>query len=227
MKLVIALFATLAVVASLAAKEPAKKKGISRAGSPPLPAIIKIVPAEGSEMAPATGLIQSELSGRALTFFQEANRATREQLALAAVIKAKDSSEQLKAVGETIGSAQVTESQKIAELAAAKHFPLATGTAGTRADELKALSGAKFEKAWVEQLIASSERSVAAYEAVEKSDDADLRAFAEKMLPVAKARLQIANRVGGRSVSSAAAPPPADAPRPIPPPIPAPVPVDR
>ena len=91
---------------------------------------------------------------------------------------------------------------------------------------MAALSGAKFEKAWIERLLAVSELSAAAYELGAQANDATIRSFAEKMLPIAQARLQMANRLGGRSVGAKPAPASRDPaePQPIPHPIAPPAP---
>lgn len=228
MKFALVLLASFAIAGPVVAKAPIKKKKSSSSAPQPYPSIIQTAPAVEAR-GTAGGLIQSELSGRTVQFLKDASQAGREQLVLAELVKAKESSEQLKAVAETVGAAQATESGKVADLAAARHLALAPLPASARMKELAALSGAKFEKAWVEQLIATSEASVAAYESVLKSDDAELRGFAEKMLPVAQARLQIAYRLGGRAVpvKSGSSSKEGDAPRPIPPPVPSPAPTAR
>jgi predicted outer membrane protein len=114
-----------------------------------------------------------------------------------------------------LATTQVTESKEVARLVAAKRVALGAGSAKALTDELSALSGGKFEKAWIERLISVNEAGVAAYEVGSKSSDADIRSFAEKMLPVAQARLQMANRLGGRSTPVKPAPEaPATPPKP-------------
>jgi predicted outer membrane protein len=219
MKSTFALCSTLALIVSAAAKEPAKKKTSTTPGA--YPSIIQLTPAEPGA-APPAGIIQSELGGREMEFLQTANETGNEQLALADLAKGRSGSEQIKAVADTLASTQVTESKEVARLAAAKHLTLRAGSAKALTDQLGALTGEKFEKAWVEKLIAINEAGAAAYEMGAKSSDADIRSFAEKMLPVAQARLQMANRLGGRSNAAKPAGPPAieaAAPKPSPAPV--------
>ena len=226
MKLIPVCLSVFLLTALAGAKEPAKKNRSTVPG--PYPAIIKMTPAGEQEKATPKARIESELGGREMQFLLTANQTGHEQLALAELAKSKDGSEQIKAVAETLASTQETESQEVARLAAAKHVTLRNESAKALTDGLLVLSGGKFEKAWIERLIAVNEAGAAAYELGAKSGDDDIRSFAEKMLPVAKARLQMANRLGGRSVAAApAAPvapqptaaPPSEAPQPIPPPL--------
>ena len=233
MKITLAFLSMFAVIASSLTKEPVKRAHITVPG--PYPSIIKMVAAGEPRQEAPKALIQSELGGREMHFLQTANRTGNEQLALAELAKTKSGSEQIKAVAETLASTQVTESKEVARLAAAKRLTLKVESAKALTDELAALSGGKFEKAWIERLITVNEADASAYEIGAKSDDADIRSFADKMLPVAKARLQMANRLGGRSVATKPAAPPAPdppapptseqpVPRSIPPPIAPPAP---
>ncbi|HYR58223.1 MAG TPA: DUF4142 domain-containing protein [Chthoniobacteraceae bacterium] len=208
MKILVALLGILALIVPVGAKEPAKKSRESAPGH--YPPIIQLNPAGEPQSAASKGIIQSELGGREVQFLQSANRAGQEELALAELARNKGSSDQIAIVAETIASTQATESKEVARLAEAKHIALAGAPAKAQADQLAALSGPKFDKAWIERLIAVSEESAAAYEAGAKSQDAEIRSFAEKMLPVANARLQVANRLGGRSVATKAATPAAN-----------------
>ena len=200
MKLTLALLSAFALLATAGAKEPAKKTRSTVPG--PYPSIIKIAPAEDPTQKAPGGVIQSELGGREMLFLQSANRAGQAQLALAELAKGRSSSEQVKAVAETLASTQVTENREIARLATEKHVALGDSAAKALTDEIAPLSGAKFEKAWIERLIAVTELGATAYEMGAKSDDAAIRSFAEKMLPIAQARLHLASRLGGRSVAA-------------------------
>ena len=214
MKLTFALLGAFVFVLSIEAKEPAREKKERSTVPGPYPSIIKIAPAGDPGRGTPGGIIQSELGGREMLFLQSANRAGQAQLALAELAKGRSSSEQIKSVAEMFGSTQLTENKAIARLAAEKHVTLGDTSAKALTDEIVAQSGAKFEKAWIERLIAVSELGAAAYELGAESGDAAIRSFAEKMLPIALARVQMANRLGGRSV---AAKPAESEPRTIPP----------
>jgi hypothetical protein len=233
MKFTPALLLSLTFSAATHAEEQSAKK-TRRTVPSPYPAIIQINPAGDAGQAAPAGIIQSELGGREMQFFQNATQAGQDLLALTDLAKSKGGSEQIKAIAEMLGTTQATESKEVARLAAAKKAPLARVAATAAVGDLAALSGAKFEKAWIERLIAVNESGLAAYEGGAKAADPDVRSFAEKMWPVAKARLEMAQRLGGKSAQPPTAPAPSAKPappvargggaQPIPPPIATPVP---
>lgn len=196
---------TFALASTLLARDPASPRS-SVPGK--YPSIIHLDPVP--EGTPAPGLFNSELSGRDIQFLKNASRIGADELALADLAKTKAASEQIKAVAETLGTAQATESKEIALLAASKKVALTSASASTVRQDFEKLEGPRFEKAWVERFIAVSEESVQSYEAAAKATDADIRAVGTKLLPVAGLRLQLANRLGGRSVA-----PPAPTPAPV------------
>jgi|GEM_PF-2730639 len=206
---------TLALAGSLGAKPPAGRSTVPGK----YPPIIQITPADPAAPEPAGGIYHTTIGGRELQFLQSARRSAAELLALAEVANAQTASEQIKSVAEMLGSMQATERGKLEEMAAARKLRAESAASGGIKKELGALSGARFEKAWVERLIGAAGASVESYAIGAKSTDAEVKAFAEKMLPVADARLQMANRLGGRSVN---APAPAPAPVEARPPVVAP-----
>jgi predicted outer membrane protein len=202
MKLTPLLLSTFAISAALHAKDPVKSDGTRSSLPGKYPPIIHLDPvAPGS---PEPGLFHSEMGGREVQFLKNASRIGADQLALAELAKGRGGSEQIKAIAETLGSTQATESKEIARLAASKKVTLPPASASTVKRDFEKLEGAKFEKAWVERLISVSEEGVQAYESGAKTTDADIRSFGEKLLPIARVRLQLANRLGGRSVAPAA-----------------------
>lgn len=208
MRATLTVLGAIALAATASAKEPGKKTRSTVPG--PYPSIIQMQPMGDPRTQARPGIIQSELGGRELQFLQLANQAGNDQSALVELAKRQGGSEQIKAVAEALASTQVTESKEVARIAVEKHVALSTTVTKAINDELGPLTGAKFEKAWIERLMQVNESAVTAYELGAKLDDADIRSLAEKMLPVAQARLQMANRLGGRSV----APKPEQTPQP-------------
>ena len=217
MKLLTAFAGIIALAGSLFAKEPDSRRSAPKSVPGPYPAIIQMPPADPAGQPPPKGLIQSELGGREMQFLRDAIRASREQIALARLAADKASSDQVMIVAETIGSAEATEHKELARLAEARHVTVEASP--VKFDALSALTGAKFEKAWIERLIEVSSASAAAYELGAGAQDPEIRNFAGKMLPVAKARLQVASRLGGLPVA-----PSAGRARPIAPPVEPPAP---
>lgn len=222
MKHTLPLVLILGLMAPAGAKEPQKKTRSTVPG--PYPSIIKIEPARGADQEVSKRIIQSELGGREMQFLQVANRTGNEQSALIELAKTKGASDQVKAVAEALSSTLAAESKEVGRIAKTKDVMLSP-VGPTFSEELSPLSGAKFEKAWIERLMAVNESAVTAYELGAKAEDVEIRSFAEKMLPVAQARLQMANRLGGRSIApkagSSSAPDAStpNRPQPIAPPI--------
>src|SRR6187402_2780801 len=106
MKIRLLLLTGLICVGSVSPSGAAEAKKGSKAAPGKYPSIIQMPPT--GEPAPVKGgLIQSEMGGREMQFFQDVNRAGREQLALAELGKTKSGSEQIKAIADTLAATQV------------------------------------------------------------------------------------------------------------------------
>ncbi|MGB8169195.1 MAG: DUF4142 domain-containing protein [Chthoniobacteraceae bacterium] len=227
MKFTLSVLGSFALVSFAGAREPVKKTRSTVPG--PYPSIIKMEPVGEPGSKEPRGIIQSELAGRDLQFLHLASQAGNDQAALIDLAKRQSNSEQIKAMAEAIEDTQIAENRELLRLARTKRVTLSPTVTKAIADEMTPLSGVKFGKAWIERLISINEASVAAYALGAQSKDAEIRSFAELMSPVAQARLQMANRLGGRSTPAKDVPalPAAVAPneirddstpRPIPPP---------
>jgi putative membrane protein len=63
-------------------------------------------------------------------------------------------------------------------------------------DEMQELSGAEFDKAYMDEMVADHEKDIALFEQqAEAGKDPDLRAFAEETLPTLRAHLELAQEV--------------------------------
>ena len=192
----IAMCLALAASGLAATKKPKKEK---------YPGIIEM-PAIPEVQEPASGkLITSEMAGRDIAFFKNAMEAGQLQAYLGELAKTKGDAEQVKKVGETFSSTQVEENKQIGRLAALKGVPLDTASpAGQKqlAEELEPLSGPKFDKLVLDQIVAHGQKAVTAYESAVQSKDTDIKAFVEQMLPVAKMKLQLASKMTGAAVKT-------------------------
>jgi len=207
MKLFLSVIGTAILAGALQAKDPVSRSSKTVPGK--YPSIIQLTPVDPAAPATAEDVVfHSEIGGRELEFLQNARRASAQLLSLAEIANSKGASEQIKSVAEMLASMEATESSKLKDLAAARKLPPLNPDAGSWKKDLTSLTGAKFEKAWVERLIVVGEGSVQAYGIGAKANDPELKAFVEKMLPVAQARLQMANRLGGRSMATGVPSPP-------------------
>ena len=192
----IALFLALAASGFAASRKPKKET---------YPGIIEL-PAVPGIAEPASGkLITSEMAGRDIAFFKDAMEAGKLQAYLGELAKNKGDAEQVKKVGETFSSTQVEENRQIGRLAALKGVSLDTASpAGQKklAEELEPLTGPKFDKTVLDQIVAHGQKAVTAYESAVQSKDTDIKAFVEQMLPVAKMKLQLASKMTGAAVKT-------------------------
>ena len=71
------------------------------------------------------------------------------------------------------------------------------------AAKLDALAGAEFDKACLAELVALAKDLVANFEAGARSKDAEVKAFADQALPLAKQKLEITTKVSGAGAAPA------------------------
>jgi len=198
----VALALSLAVAVSAVAAEKAKKKAPSTPSTlPPTSKMISVPPPDPDSPGNEPGkLISSEMSGQDLQFFTSVVEAGRTQSFLIDLLKTKGQSERLKALSDALADAQAQENKQVARLAAAKGWPVSTEpTPVQRAigAQLEKQAGPDFDKELMDKVIAATQQSVAAYEAAAKSADKDIKTFSEQMLPVAREKLQLVERLTG------------------------------
>jgi predicted outer membrane protein len=199
----VALALSLAVAVSAVAAEKAPKKNASATPPtvPPTSKMISVTPADPSSQGSEPGkLISSEMSGQALQFFTTVVEAGRTQSFLIDLLKTKGQSERLKALSAALADAQAQENKQVARLAATKGWPVSTEpTPVQRAigAQLEKQAGPDFDKEVMDKVIAATQESVAAYEAAAKSDDKDIKNFSGQMLPVAREKLELVERLTG------------------------------
>lgn len=178
------------------ARKPLGKPGATKSKMivippPPDPAIQTGQPAK---------LITSEMSGNDLLFFTKAVEAGRLQVYLVDLLQTRADSEQIKALGSALSSTQEEENKQIARLAAQRGWNVSTAPTPAQmklGEELTKQEGSHFDKAVMDRLIAASQQSVVAYESAAQSSDQEIKLFAEQMLPLAKEKLQFAEKMTG------------------------------
>lgn len=200
MKTTLAAWIVVATCAAAHAAEPQKTRR-TRTVPGPYPKIIKLPRVPEAPDRPATSVLlyDTDLTGRDLVFLQTANESGLHQLALASLALERADSEQVKAVAEALAGTQAAENKQLVRLASLKGLSLAIPIEQNPAADFAGLTGPKFDKKWIDRLVAVNAIAVTAYESGTQSADAEIKAFAEAMLPLAQAKLQIANRLAGRS----------------------------
>lgn len=183
----------------------AEGKTRSRKPSESTPAPIDLK-ADGAEPDAVSGdrkLISSEIGGTELKFLTSVSELGELQIWLGDKAANAESLE-LKAIGAALKSNQVEENKLLVRIAAKKGVTLhshASSPAGSGKidSELSKLKGAKYDKALIEYIVTLNQQSVGLYLDATRSSDPDIKEFAERMLPVAKDKLQLAGKMSGAS----------------------------
>lgn len=164
------------------------------------PKIIDMTLPSTTDKSASGRLISSAISGLDFRFLRDATLAGLLQAYLGELAKAKGVAEQVRRMGDTFTATQAEESLQLQRLASRKGVAVPLDTSAVRTHlpgSVEALDGLKFDKAVIEHLVAANRLAVSAYEAGMKSQDQDIKAFVQQMLPVAKARLQLASKMAG------------------------------
>ena len=197
----LAISLAVAVSALAAEKAPKKKAPATPSTVPPTSKMISMPPVDPDSKGSDPGkLISSEMSGQDLQFFTAVVEAGRTQVFLIDLLKTKGQSERIKSLADALADAQAQENKQVARLAAAKGWPVSTEPTSVQkaiGAQLERQAGPDFDKEVMDKVIAATQESVAAYEAAAKSADKDIKTFSEQMLPVAREKLELVERLTG------------------------------
>jgi predicted outer membrane protein len=200
-------FASATSAADGKAKKPAAKPPAKSTKS----SMIKIPPPsddEGERGEPTT-LITTELNGRDIQALNSAVETGLLQAYLGELAKAKAATDDVKQLGNLLYAKQRDENRQLERIASLKGLVVphtAPAQQKTIAAELDPLNGPKFDKACLEKMVSVNEQAVAAYETAAESPDGDIKALAEGLLPIARQKLQIINKIAGNPTKPAGAP---------------------
>jgi predicted outer membrane protein len=158
-------------------------------------------PSKTTQAPPKRPLISSELDGKDLEFLQTAKRLSVLQKWLGDEA-AKAETDQIKAVGGALKAAQEDEDKLLDTIAAQKGVNFPTDNrlpADLRklAEQFGSLKGPKFDKAVLDHILSANQQEAATIEAATHSKDEDIKMFAERVLPLSKEKLQLAQKVTG------------------------------
>ena len=202
-------FVAPSIGAERKASKPAAKKSTPKASTNT--SMIKIPPPgedEGERGEPTT-LITTELNGRDIQALNSAVETGLLQAYLGELAKAKAATDDVKQLGNTLYSKQREENRQLERIASLKGLVVphtAPPQQKVIASELDPLTGPKFDKACLEKMLSVNEQAVAAYETAAESPDGDIKALAEALLPIARQKLEIINKIAGTSSKPATAP---------------------
>jgi putative membrane protein len=142
------------------------------------------------------------------SFVNEAAVGGMAEVELGKLAASKATSADVKKFGQMMVTDHTAANNELKTLAAKKNWTLPTDLDSSHKstmDELKGLSGAEFDKEYVEEMVDDHEKDVSAFEDKAKNaTDPDLKAFAEKTLPVLRKHLDAIKAIQAKMNNSSA-----------------------
>ena len=193
-------FALCAVLASPGFALEKKSRRKSDSTLPPTSPMLLVSASPGNTLdtMESNGLITTKLGGRDLDFFELLLETGQLQVVLGELVKTKAESPLVKSVGTILASTQVEENKQINRLATMNGLTLSAAAAGTprqASADLEKLSGASFDIACVSKIVEANRQTVRAYEEGAESKNPEIQSFSGQMLPIARERLRIAEKM--------------------------------
>ncbi len=197
--------ATPAAAAKSPAPAPVATTPATPQGAPPPVATPAPATPSPGGVGKNTALISSDISGRDLLFLTSAIENGRVQLYLGDLAKTRAATEQVKAMGDVLSSTQADENKKLSRLAGMKGITIPEAEPAAKkslAKKLESLTGPKFDKALMEEIVAANQRALSNYESAQQTKDSEIKSFVGVGLPMAKEKLLLVNKMSGTSVRS-------------------------
>ena len=145
-------------------------------------------------------IYNTSLGGKDLRFFSDAIEYGLAEVFLAGLATAQAETDRVKALANVLSQTQREENSKLSRLAALKDLSLGDRDAAAEESLTKKFAKIpkeKFDATWIEEIVALHEKAVANYADASTSADGDIKAFAQKALPLAKEKLSLVNGGGG------------------------------
>lgn len=169
-------------------------------------AFTAVLLAQGAAVKPAQAPAQQKsIPTASASFLKSADEGGQAEIALATTAESKSSNSQVKALAEAIHRDHETANSEIKTLAEKKNVTLPTSVSKTHqatADRLSKLSGAAFDKAYVDQMVKDHRADIATFQKHKTDADHDVAAWVAKTLPVLQNHLTMAlnaqKAVGGK-----------------------------
>jgi putative membrane protein len=165
------------------------------------------IPAEGvlEDTLEKTGLKEgkSQLSSTDQTFVTKAAEGGMAEVEMAKLAKKNSESTDVQAFAQKMIDDHSKANEKLEKIASAKDAKLPTDPGAEhqkQLDELKALSGAKFDEKYMKMQVEGHEKMHALMEQQVKSgNDPDLKAFAKETLATVEEHAKLAKKVSSKS----------------------------
>ena len=150
-------------------------------------------PKTGTQTHPNTAMGNGSLKPADSKFLMDAAKVNMAEIDLAALADSKGTAPAVKQFSAKLKSDHEAAADDLKALAALKDVALPSSLSTTpkaTKSRLDKLTGAAFDKAFADQMVLDHRHAVTAFTAASKSTDADVKSFAEKMLPTLKDHLQ-------------------------------------
>jgi putative membrane protein len=135
-------------------------------------------------------------------FFKEAAQGGMAEVTLGQMAVNKAESEEVKSFGERMVTDHGKSSQELKDLAVAENVTLPTEmSADAKAvqEKLSGLSGAEFDKAYMEEMLKDHKKDISAFEEqAQQGKDTDVKNWAEKTLPTLQEHYTLAETTSGK-----------------------------
>lgn len=131
-------------------------------------------------------------------FLKNVSRDNRAEIALGQLAESKASNAGVKSYGRMLVTDHTKANQEVTSIARTKNVTLPTDLSAEQKstkDQLTDLSGANFDRQFVDAMVKDHQKAVAAFEQQATSSDAQVKAFATKTLPTLRHHLEEAQRL--------------------------------
>ena len=152
-------------------------------------------PQKTPSSAPTTG---PQTSSAAQNFLKTVSQDNRAEIELGQLAQSKASNDEVKSYAGMLVSDHTQANTEVTSLAQSKSVTLSSELASAQTNtknKLDALTGAAFDRRYIDAMVSAHEKAVKAFQQQIKSTDTDVRAFAQKTLPVLQHHLDEARRL--------------------------------
>ena len=150
----------------------------------------------------ATGGTSSTASPEDKEWVAQAGLAGLAEVQMGNLALQKAQNADVKAFAQRMVTDHTKSNEELVQLTSAKGLTLATELSGepkAGLDHLMSLSGAEFDKAYMQHMVADHDKAVALFTTGSTSaQDADIKAFATKTLPTLQEHAKLAQEVNGK-----------------------------
>jgi len=152
----------------------------------------KAINTAGNAVNSVANAVNSATTPGPEAFMKDAAQGGMAEVQLGKLAEQKSKDPEIKKFGQMMVTDHTAAGNDLKALATKKNFTLPTdiGSHKSTYDKLNGLSGADFDKAYVDEMVSDHEEDVEAFQKeADHATDPDVKAFAAKVLPVVKKHL--------------------------------------